>query len=145
MVPPMPKRLLKVEQSNLSKTTFELHKRGATAQSNTDTLSSKNYNIKIACPSNHTQNCPKPTIRLGEEEVPNIEWNIIKPLLSHRVDLSSPLTISADIAEDGDLFQMSVTLEGKLVSFNILLNDAKRNPLLVASILLRGLPQTKHD
>lgn len=38
--------------------------------------------------------------------------------------LSSPLTISADIAEDGDLFQMSVTLDGKLLSFNIFFNSA---------------------
>ena len=38
--------------------------------------------------------------------------------------LSSPLTLSADIAEDGDLFQMSVTLDGKLLSFNIFFNSA---------------------
>ena len=38
--------------------------------------------------------------------------------------LSSPLTISADIAEDGDLFQMSATLDGKLLSFNTFFNSA---------------------
>ena len=55
--------------------------------------------------------------------------------------LSSPLTLSADIAEDGDLFQMSVTFDGKLQSFNdfnIFSTMRTRNPLHVARILLRS-------
>jgi len=117
MVPPMPKRLLKVEQSNLRRTIFELHNRMQRHKATPElfiekTTISKLLALLITLKTVQNQQF------VWKRKGPTLNEPSSTSVQSPSRPLSSPLTISADIAEDGDLFQMSATLDGKLLSFN---------------------------